>query len=823
MRVVTALRGQIAARVALRHPDLPPWRRRQIIQKEFDTTLKSQGRRAREAIEHLARKLDRRRPRRRKAPYLLASDSYYYYDLTRRLLETGRLGEAVEGSKYLNGMMLAPLGHWEPLNLHPYVGAALFRLLHLLQPQIGLMEAVGWTPLIVALACLGPFFLLCGLLGLGRGAALAGGVVLMTAPIFVKRSMWGWYDNDPYSVLFTLGVMAFVVAGILKADIPRRLFTVAVGLGLWICLYSLFWQGWMYAATLAAAAWFLAGLIGAERSLRRGLPSAAGILALAILGGIGILLGPRETFILFREGLTALRDFLDTGIGPWPDVYLGVGELRPAAFGQIMDLTGGPWVILLSGIGALGLLDLRKKETRRRGLAVSAVLLFGIAALILSRGAQRFLLLLVPPTAVLSALGMERLLRSIVRRLAGRGRPLIPDLVSWGLVLALAVGSTARTGRRVPALLDPIFNEVWEESLSVIRERTPPETVVAGWWPPGHFIKAVARRRVVFDGATIETPQAYWMARILLSPDERTALGLLRMLTVSGNRAVEDLLDLGWNLDEAVRTIEAVAPLSRAAADRYLQERLPAEARRRFLEDTHGEPPPVVLLLYNTLIDNNLQLAFVGRWDFAKAAAYRSDPRLRKRLRGGGHKDRIRVLWEIAGGRPRFSGVFTALGRKGDLLFFPHGILIDEKHMTCRIDSPTYGRGTPRSLITLDAHGRLREIRLEGARLPYSVLLYKDRGRARCILLDGWLGRSLLLRLWCFHGKGLRAVRPLAEHSDLTGQTRIQSYMVDWEAFSKWIGEETPPTEKVEGRGADQPKNLSPTAQFSPATSSMTR
>ena len=37
----------------------------------------------------------------------------------------------------------------------------------------------------------------------------------------------------------------------------------------------------------------------------------------------------------------------------------------------------------------------------------------------------------------------------------------------------------------------------------------PENSIITTWWPPGHFIKSMAQRRVTFDGATINFPQAY--------------------------------------------------------------------------------------------------------------------------------------------------------------------------------------------------------------------------------------------------------------------------------------------------------------------------
>ena len=47
-----------------------------------------------------------------------------------------------------------------------------------------------------------------------------------------------------------------------------------------------------------------------------------------------------------------------------------------------------------------------------------------------------------------------------------------------------------------------ILDDNWYQALTWLKENTPECTVVATYWDPGHFITGVARRAVVFDGAS---------------------------------------------------------------------------------------------------------------------------------------------------------------------------------------------------------------------------------------------------------------------------------------------------------------------------------
>ena len=65
----------------------------------------------------------------------------------------------------------------------------------------------------------------------------------------------------------------------------------------------------------------------------------------------------------------------------------------------------------------------------------------------------------------------------------------------------------------------PILSRNWWQALNWIRNNTPSCAVVATYWDPGHFITEIARRPVVFDGAS-QNAKLTWEERGILSEDE---------------------------------------------------------------------------------------------------------------------------------------------------------------------------------------------------------------------------------------------------------------------------------------------------------------
>jgi len=334
----------------------------------------------------------------------------------------------------------------------------------------------------------------------------------------------------------------------------------------------------------------------------------------------------------------------------------------------------------------------------------------------------------------------------------------------------------------MPSILNPIFNSTWEKTLTHINKNTPPVSIINTWWPPGHFIKSIAKRRVTFDGATINKPQAYWLANVFINSDERQSLGILRMLNTKANKAADYLVDSGYKLSDAVGILKGITPLTKKEAQTKLSKVMDSNQIDTLLNLTHKTPPPSYLLIYNELIEKNIGLSFVGNWNFKKMELLKSNPALRKQVPPSGSREYIQFLWDTVGGQPKYHNPFIAITQSKEFITFDHNIKIDRINLDCTINSETFGKGRPQSLFYLKDN-RIIEKKLENASLPYSVILAKRDKKYTATLMDSSLARSLMMRLYFFEGKGLKYIRPFSKEKDLTGRTQIYVYKVDWEKF----------------------------------------
>ncbi len=109
----------------------------------------------------------------------------------------------------------------------------------------------------------------------------------------------------------------------------------------------------------------------------------------------------------------------------------------------------------------------------------------------------------------------------------------------------------------------PVLDDNWYRALNWMKENTPECTVVATYWDPGHFITGVARRAVVFDGAsqsilyTRDTPEFYRSKNLEKGINvERLDNGINHIvLADSGNITTARIQDISTTLLTANETL----------------------------------------------------------------------------------------------------------------------------------------------------------------------------------------------------------------------------------------------------------------------------
>ncbi|MBF0523204.1 MAG: hypothetical protein HQL24_09135 [Candidatus Omnitrophica bacterium] len=776
-----------------------PQEQKDILSKQlFDELIKKDAKKLQDAIDQMKINIHTTSNPKTETPYLLEADSFNYYDLTNNIIKTGALGPEVKGSKFLSPLMLAPRGHWEPFSLHPYMGLFVYKILSLFNPHISLMHAVSFTPLVTVTLSLIPFLLICFLFEIQPMVAFASSMFYLLSPIFLKRSFYGWFDNDPYNTLFPLLTLCFFFYSLLNIKHLKKAITFSLLAALSVMLYSYFWQGWMFLlciliASLVGLILFAFFVLKDSRSAKN-LSVALGVFFAATFIAISFAFGIKDFFALFSEGWSALKNFLTPQLAGWPDLYISVGELHKASLKMLIELTGGYLFFSIALLAVIFFFIKLVSCFKTRAITTSNIFLemtlviFLMTAFVLSSGALRFALLCLIPLSILFPLGLQKIITKIqnflVQKFPNKNQ-LAFKLILMALLVLIAYAPAYSLKSSIKSLVTTIYNDTWNTTMLALKEKTPKDSIVTAWWPPGHFIRSMAERRVTFDGATINVPQAYWVSNFFLSTNEHEALGILRMLDDSGNEAAEYLQGLGLPLSTSVFILKEITSLDRASAYTKLQTIIKDDSKiDHLLSLTHRRPPPAYCLIYNEFVEGNIQLSFLGNWNFKAVEEINQSPERLSQIPKKNSQEYIDFLWKLVGGMPKYSGILPQISHRGNTLIFDGNVQVDLDTMTSAIASSKYGRGIPYSIFYANGDDVIEKT-FDNWKLPYSLVLFKDSGKYSAILMDRKIAQSLLIRLYFFEGKGLKHFKLFTKESDLTGRTKILTFQINWEEYGK--------------------------------------
>lgn len=773
---------KLDAREKARLADLQLTRLKRTEQASYENTVKK-------AVQEIDRTRYKRFSTTR---YLLEADPYHYLYQTERLLETGRISVLSKDGKYLQPLMRAPHGHWEVWSLHPYVGAFTYRLLRLFDGKITVTRAVSYVPLFLCLMVLLAYAGLSRILGFPWIASIAGMLTLVLSPIFIQRSALGWYDTDPYNYLFPIAILSCVFAGLQK---KRRFWAGAFAAAFLNGLYSLFWTGWAFMLFLVPACLLTSAallMFFRNRQPRPLVAECLRFLSVFVLASgvfLPLFLTPEGLWSSLRGGWSILNQFALAEFDVWPNIFLTVGEAGAITLNKLIFLTGNPvtFAFALAGVFLEGRRSLRKGDPFSL-FRFLFFIIFSVPVLVMSLKTERFSLLFVLPLAIFVSFAMMRILelcQEAVSRMKDAGalrRLVFARLTVVLLLMVLFLPVMLLFAHVVASGIKPIMDDIWNDALLELRQKTPEDAIVNSWWPPGYFITGVARRRVTADGGTQHFHEAYWLAKALMTGNELEAAGILRMLNLSGDDAYSFLVQAGIPVPDAVDLILRIVQVGRMEAFSQLPSFFTKVQKDSLLDMTHGKGniPPSYLLLYNDLIEQNLAVSVMAQWDFRKAMNILKQRRSARDSSWTFGRDAasqyVQDLMSVSGEFAKYTPASPLSKRKGDVLFFENGVSLDLAAKDVVIFVPSANlQKKPHSLFYLD-QGQLAEKTFPGGISNISVLLFQEGETFYTLIADVRLMRSMLFRLYYLKGKGISFFQPLIAEGSLSGGTMVQVY-----------------------------------------------
>ncbi|MCG2828923.1 dolichyl-diphosphooligosaccharide--protein glycosyltransferase subunit STT3 [Methanothermobacter sp. K4] len=508
--------------------------------------------------------------------YFQESDSYYNYRLTENIVTGGHMGDAVIDGMPWDLHSYYPPG--VPLDyppLLPIMASTLYALISAVAPvslrEICLLMPAFTAPLagIICFLIVRKFY--------GNFPGFVAGILIVSAPFYLIKTVYGFYDTDMLVITVPLTTLLFLVEAECSEKNRIPLSSCA---GLFLFLFSITWSGWQIMFYILFAAFLVCMVVFRNSENMKDIVEVF-IPAFTVLFVLLILLNRLELIKLVMAPLR-LPDLMNHSLWyPWPDSYTTVAELQPASPDKILRYIS-PVLIIMGGSG-IPLYLIRGCDSAPEILIIIISLWVLTGVLMLMKGV-RFIMFLIPPLSISAGIltGMvteyssttfkkiKMVASSIIMALV-----LVQVFISWGML----------------GDLKPGYDDYFEESANWIAENTSRDSVIVTEWSYGHFYTSEADRPVLYDGrlAYIETLPArnlwygpsidpripltardYWISRALSSGNTTLSVNILRMLSNSGDEAYLLIENYTGDSVRSLKIMREILSLNRSQARELL-------------------------------------------------------------------------------------------------------------------------------------------------------------------------------------------------------------------------------------------------------------
>jgi len=185
--------------------------------------------------------------------------------------------------------------------------------------------------------------------------------------------------------------------------------------------------------------------------------------------------------------------------------------------------------------------------------------------------------------------------------------------------------------KRVSIAQVPLFDDGWYKTLNKIRQESSPDAIINSWWDFGHWFKAYANRKVIFDGASQNTPHAYWMSRALSSTSEQETMAILRMLNCGSNTAYTFVQKKKKDHILSMQILDELFTLKKEQAEPLLkQKHFTDEEAQEVMNAMFCIPAEGYMITSYDMVSKTLMWSKLGLWDFEKALIWRDTRNLPK-------------------------------------------------------------------------------------------------------------------------------------------------------------------------------------------------
>lgn len=730
--------------------------------------------------------------------YLLELDCWHWAKYVENVLFYGHPGDKVVAGQQFDSLQCAPVGKrliWNHFLF--YLSAFLYKAFCFFKP-VPLFTFLFYLPLFFAAIFIIALYLIC-FYRWGSLAAVSACLFVGLSPIFIARSCAGWFDMDVLNLLFPLLISWTYIKAYSCPSLKLRLSWVFLS-SLLVGLFSYTWTGWLFifCIIILYEIYSLLNLLSGtlQHKEREFIPLRLRLLVFPTfvffsLCWILILSGaePLKFFISQIQQALSLNQGSTSGF--WPNTFSTVSEFQKPSISSFNERLGGAFIAVFSCLSILSVYLIvsreRKTHTFDREFLILMVLWWILMVFVTLKGI-RFTMFLILPFGI-SAGYLVSYLNNLLKK-----RWLMLCMAAFLCFLLFGVIGSAS---RAMYVIYPLIDDYWYRLLVDLRKDTPKGSIINSWWDYGDWFKVISNRGVIFDGQSQDTPQAYWMGRVILSDNEEEAVAILRMLNNAGNKPFDVI---NAHLRDPMRSmllLKKAISSGRKEAEESLSEALLPSAAKEITGMLFDRPVNKVYFIVDYSLGVKLRaISYLGNWDFLKAYLalnYKKKQQSKaiSYLVGLGYqKPLLEELYnEIDLMPPEYFEEWVSKrlhiysdiqnGQKnGEVVLFGGGLVYDVKEDSIRQYS-CYERSfkVPKGLFIMEK-GTIRHKVFPEGQTQSSVLLLKNATNYQSLILDADLANSLFMRLYFTDGDGLKYFR-LFKKADDAGSL-IKVYEVDW-------------------------------------------
>ncbi len=733
--------------------------------------------------------------------YLLELDCWHWARYIENIQHSGRFGDSLVNGKPYDNLMLFPQGAEIPPDSFFYYFSWVCYKIFTLFNFITVYNFLFYLPLFFFILFLTLLFFFCYRFW-GNITALFCCLFVGLAPIFIPRSCAGWFDRDILNLFFPVLIIWVYMTAYFSLSWRKTIFWAVLS-GFCLALFAYTWVGWpiilailvffeiLYVADLFSKA------VQYKENVRQELIKHLVVSAVFWASScvwVVILCGTQQITTLYNHVKAAL--ILNDSITPsiWPNVFSTVSELKIGNYLSIAKATGGAFSLILVLISMLFIfLNIKRYKGEKHSLMMLLIVWF-MAMFFFSSKGIRFAMFLLVPLGIFFGWGIEEAYQFFLRKkMRIAVVPLLLLVVCLMFSFVINADSTAKSAL-------PLMNDSWYSVLSTVKKYTPVDSVINSWWDFGDWFKAVSHRRVIFDGQSQNTPQAYWMARVLITDSEEEAVGILRMLNNGGNTAFEIIEKNTGNPYMSVLLLKKAIMLSPQEGKSFLSKYLPPAELKKAAEILYSRPKQkAYFIVDHSMIGKIFPISYLGNWDFIKVYLSRvirvkSKEEIMSDLVNFGLSQPLAEKYyleaSLMSGRDmdtwvsrRFSIAGIAYQKKpagkDDLVLFNSGFIYNPAQESVY----SYSRfeekyQIPKSLFLMDG-GKLIEKEFAESDYKYSTLVLDREDAYKLVVLSPELGRSIFVRLQFLKNAGLKHFSLFTQEGE--NENQILVYEVKWD------------------------------------------